>query len=91
MSDAAAKPLPSRPTRIPGDLAVKLEEVLEVLDLSSADYLEPLIRVQIENDYKVNAKAIEAKRVADAAMQEAREKAAKRRDEQPTHELGGES
>ncbi len=87
MSEPAVKPAPSRPTRIPGDLAAKLDEVLEVLDLSSAEYLEPLIRVQIENDHRANSKAIEAKRAADEAIQEARANAAKLRDE-PTHDLG---
>lgn len=60
--------------RVKPDLSLKLAEVLEVLGESSPDYLDPLIRQQIENDHKANAKAIKAMRDA----REAREKAARK-------------
>ena len=78
MPEPTTKQEPTRPTRIPSDLAAKLDELLDVLGLSSAEYLDPLLRVQIENDYKANAKAIRAKRAAEEAIREAREKAARK-------------
>lgn len=75
---------PSRNTRIPGDLGEKLDDVLEVLGLTAAEYLDPLVRRQIENDHLANGAAIKAIRAA-------RERAKKGRttaDPVPAHDLG---
>lgn len=92
MPDEVAKLTPTRPARIAGDLGDALEQVCAVLGQTSAEYLDPLIRTQIENDYRANSKAIEAKRLADEAVREARERARKLRDELPelANDLGGE-
>lgn len=67
--------------RVKPDLAPKLDDLLQVLGESSPDYLDPLIRRQIENDHKQHAKAIQA-------MHEAR--AARDRGDDPAegHDLG---
>jgi hypothetical protein len=86
MTEPAPKLTPSRNTRIAGDLGDKLDELLVVLGLTAAEYLDPLIRRQVENDYKANGAAIRA-------MKAARARAAKLRDESPelVNDLGGES
>ncbi len=78
MTETAPKLTPSRNTRIAGDLGDKLDDLLEVLRMTAAEYLDPLIRRQIENDHKANATVINA-------MQVARDRAKKLRDE-----IGGE-
>lgn len=79
---------PTKPTRIAGDLGEKLDEILYVLGSSSAEYLDPFIRVQIENDHKASLPAI-------TAMRRARERAAKARAEADapvmSNDLGGEA
>ena len=78
--------VPTRHVRIPEDLAEKLGEVIEAEgDVSSAEFLDPLIRPEIENRHKANLPAIKALRAA-------REKARRLRDEQPVlaNDLGGE-
>lgn len=74
MSDEMVlKVTPTRTTRVAGDLAEKLEELLPVLGVASAEYLDPLIRSQIENDFAANLKAVKARRRAEEATREARE------------------
>jgi hypothetical protein len=77
MTEPAPKLTPSRNTRIAGDLGDKLDELLVVLGLTAAEYLDPL---------KANGAAIRA-------MKAARARAAKLRDESPelVNDLGGES
>jgi hypothetical protein len=76
MTEAPAKLTPTRNTRVAGDLGEKLEQILDVLGQSAAEYLDPLIRKQIENDHRANASAI-------AALRKARERVARNRDEAP--------
>jgi hypothetical protein len=85
-TQAPESPIRTRHTRVAEDLADKLGEILEVEGGTSAAFLDPLIRTEIENRHRANAKAIKA-------MREARELAAKLRDEPPvmTNDLGGES
>lgn len=85
MTDNAPKLTPSRNTRIAGDLGDKLDDLLEVLRMTAAEYLDPLVRRRIENDHKANAHVIKA-------MRAAREKAKRARDEAPAmaNDLGGE-
>lgn len=64
----------SRTTRIADDVGAKLDELLEVLDAYSADYLDSLIREKIEADHRANIDAIRA-------LRKARERAAKQRGE----------
>jgi len=75
-SENTAPPRPTRTYRVAGDLSEKLSELLEVLDITSADYLDPLVRAQIENDHKANLPAI-------TALRKARERNRKLRDEAP--------
>ena len=77
---------PTRHVRVLEDLAEKLGEIIEVEDTTSAEFLDPLIRTEIENRHKRNAVAI-------AAMRGARDAARKARDESPAlaTDLGGES
>lgn len=71
---------PSRETRhvrMSKELVDMLSEILEVRpNESSAEYLEPLVRPQIENDHKANLPAIKI-------MRSAKARAAKARDEKP--------
>lgn len=69
--------------RVKPDLAPKLDDLLQVLGESSPDYLDPLIRRQIENDHKQHAKAIEAMHAARASRE-------RHDDPAGSHELGGE-
>lgn len=72
-------------TRIAEDLAEKLAEIVEVEDTTSAKFLDPLVRTEIENRHRANLPAI-------LTLREARERAAKARDELPemANDLGGE-
>lgn len=69
--------LVSRPTRIAADLGEKLSELLEFMKISSAAYLDPLVRTQIENDHKTYSGAI-------ALMRQARESRQQPCDSDPT-------
>lgn len=71
--------------RLKRDLSVMLEELLQVLGQKSPDYLDPIVRTQIENDHKAHRKAINA-------LRDAKEKHRKQRDEDPemANDLGGE-
>jgi hypothetical protein len=63
-------------TRIKGDLLVMLTEITLAEGTSSAEFLDPIIRPEIENRHKANLPAIKILRAA-------RERAAKLRDERP--------
>lgn len=79
--------IPTRHVRVPEDLAKKLGEILDIdQDVNSAEFLDPLIRREIENRHMQLLPAIEAKRAAD-------EQARKFRDELPemVNDLGGEA
>lgn len=60
--------------RINEDIAEKLGEVVEATGMTTAEYLDPLIRTKIENDHKENFAAIKV-------LRSARAKAAERRKE----------
>lgn len=75
---------PTRHVRVPEDLAEKLSEILAIeQDISAAEFLDPLIRVEIENRHKQYLPAIQAMRAAE-------EQGRKLRDEVPemANELG---
>lgn len=69
--------VPTRHIRVAADLADKLGEILDVEDdTNSAEWVDPLIRREIENRHKQYMPAILKKR-------EAHEQAKKLRDEPP--------
>lgn len=79
------KRMRTKQARLPEDLADKLAEVVEAEGTTSAQFLEPLIRNEIENRHKANLSAIKAFRAARSRAQELR-------DELPAmaNDLGGE-
>lgn len=64
---------PYRTFRLKSDLSMKLEEILQVLDVKSTDYLDPLVRQQIENDHRAHGRAIRLLRDAREARRKADE------------------
>lgn len=71
-TEAPIKITPTRNTRIAGDLADKVDDLIEVLGGSAAEYLDSLIRQQIENDHKAHARAIKTLRDARAQHRKTR-------------------
>lgn len=70
--------------RIAEDLADKLGEIVEAEGTSSADFLDPLIRTEIENRHRANMPAIRI-------LRSARQRAAKARsEERGSRDVGGE-
>lgn len=69
--------------RLGADLAEKLAEIVEVEEITSAEFLDPLVRQEIENRHAVNLPAI-------TALRNARECARRLRDELPklSNDLG---
>lgn len=72
MADEPTRPGATRTTRIPADIGEKLEDLLEVLGMTSSEYLSPVIRAQVEADHKAHAKTINALRRSREAVRKAR-------------------
>jgi hypothetical protein len=87
MATEATSPrtVPTRTFRLAPDLSEKLSEILAVEDVTSANFLDPLVRTEIENRYAANKAAIDTLRIA-------RERARRIRDEAPAlaNDLAGE-
>lgn len=66
----------TRTFRLAPDLSEKLSDILTVEDITSATFLDPLVRQEIENRHRMNLPAI-------TALRKARERAQKLRDEVP--------
>lgn len=83
MNPVSVEPVRSRTrlTRIADDLAEKLAEIVEAEGTSSAEFLDQLIRPEIERRHTANLSAINV-------LRKARERARKARGEEA--DLGGE-